>query len=409
MTKYYTAVKRKDAIMEDKCNFVQCWGMAHSPLSLMYFPEAARTFRIIVNTAISGKGIRVRLSNRHGKETVTIGAVTAALCYKDGTVPENAEFVRLRLSGEDSFFIYPGQRITTDPTAFVVSPNDFLCVSVFVREGALSSGNSLNNMTLLFCEGNASESRVFKAFDRKRSKVIASVTGLLGICHPLPVPLFEDIELDNYEGAKAIVCFGDSLIQQGFWSNVFDKKIRETYPGKYSVINKAIGGNRLMRDSKFILKGLFGISAMKRVEEDIFAYDNISHAIVCIGLNDMLQPGSIAAPISDRAPADEYEKALTELFAKFREKGIKTIGMNYVAFGGSMDARKSKHEIRRLVNAWFAQNTDICDRFVDIYTPTVSDKPDYMKKEYLGKDNLHPNALGGEVIAAQIPIDFFKE
>jgi hypothetical protein len=32
-----------------------------------------------------------------------------------------------------------------------------------------------------------------------------------------------------------------------------------------------------------------------------------------------------------------------------------------------------------------------------------------MKKEYLGKDNLHPNAFGGEVIAAQIPIDFFKE
>lgn len=395
--------------MENKRNFVQCWGMAHSSLSLMYFPEAARTFRIIVNTAISGKGIRVRLSNRHGKETVTIGAVTAALCDKDGTVPENAEFARLRLLGEDSFKLYPGQRVITDPAAFDVSTGSFLCVSVFVRDGALLSGNSLNNMTLLFCDGNACESRVFEATDRKRSKVITSVTGLLGICHPLPVPLFEDIELDNREGAKAIVCFGDSLIQQGFWSNIFDRKIRETYPGRYSVINKAIGGNRLMRDSKFFLKGLYGISAMERVGEDVFAYDNVSHAVVCIGLNDMLQPGSISAPVWDRAPADEYEKALTELFAKFREKGIKTVGMNYVAFGGSIDARKSKHDIRRLVNAWFLKNTGICDSFVDIYTPTVSEKPDYMKKEYLGKDNLHPNTLGGEVIASQIPIDFFKE
>lgn len=395
--------------MENKSNFVQCWGMAHSQLSLMYFPGAARTFRIIINTAISGKGIRVRLSNRHGKETVTIGAVTAALCDKDGTVPENAEFVRLRLLGEDLFKLPVGQLITTDSAAFDVSPGDFLCISVFVSEGALSSGNSLNNMTLLFCDGNACESRVFEATDRKRSKVITSITGLLGICHPLPIPLFEDIELDNHEGAKSIICFGDSLIQQGFWSNVFDKKIRETYPGKYSVINKSIGGNRLMRDSKFILKGLFGMSAMKRVEEDVFSYDNVSHAIVCIGLNDMLQPGSIAAPSSDHASLDEYEKALTELFAEFREKGIKTIGMNYVAFGSSMDARKSKHEIRKLVNDWFAQNAAICDRFVDIYTPTVSEKTDYMKKEYLGKDNLHPNALGGEVIASQIPIDFFNE
>lgn len=395
--------------MENTHNFVQCWGMAHSSLSLMYFPEAERTFRLIVNTAVAGKGIRVRLSNRHGKETAVIGAVTAALCDKDGTVPENAEFARLRLLGEDSFKIYPGQRVTTDPAAFDVSPGGFLCVSVFVRQGALSSGNSLNNMTLLFCGGNSAESRVFSASDRKRSKVITSVTGFLGINHPLPVPLFEDVELDNGEGAKAIVCFGDSLIQQGFWSNVFDKKIREAYPGRYSVINKAIGGNRLMRDSKFILKGLFGKSALERVEEDVFAYDNVSHAIVGIGLNDMLQPGSIAAPVWDRVPAEAYREALTELFSEFREKGIKTVGMNYIAFGGSIDARKSKHEIRRLVNAWFAENAGICDRFIDIYTPTVSEKPDYMKKEYLGKDNLHPNALGGEVIASQIPIDFFKE
>jgi len=396
-------------VLKDAHNFVQCWGMAHSSLSLMYFPDAERTFRLIVNTAISGKGIRVRLSNKYGKQTNLIGAVTAALCDKDGTIPANTEIVKLRYLGEDSFKIYPGQRIITDYAPLNVSAGNYLCISVFVKSCSLSSGNSLNNMSLLFCPGDKTESRIFEHIDRTRSKVIKAVTGILGINHPLPVPLFEDIELDNREGATAIVCFGDSLTQQGFWSNVFERKIRESYPGKFSLINKAIGGNRLMRDSKFFLKGFYGKNALERVEENVFSYQNVSHAIICIGLNDMLQPGSISAPFWDYSPAHEYYKALTQLFLQFREKEIKTVGMNFLAFGGSIDARESKHKIRRLVNDWFAENSEICDCFVDVYTPTIGIDGDHVKKEYLGKDNLHPNTLGGEVIASLIPIDFFKE
>ncbi len=394
--------------MKNSHNFVQCWGMAHSSLSLMYFPQAERTFRLVINTAIAGKHIRVRLSNKYGKQTNQIGAVTAALCDKNGNIPANAQIVRLKVLGEDSFKIYPGQRIISDYAPLTVSAGNYLCISVFVKSGSLSSGNSLNNMSLLFCPGDKTESRSLEHLDRRRSKVIKAVTGILGIAHPLPVPLFEDIELDNRNGATAIICFGDSLTQQGFWSNVFERKIRETYPGKYSVINKGIGGNRLMRDSKFFLKGFYGKNALERVNDDVFAYQNISHAIICIGLNDMLQPGSISAPFWDYSPAQEYFNALTQLFSRFREKGIKTVGMNFLAFGGSIDARESKHKIRRLVNDWFADNSEICDFFADVYTPTAGVDGDHVKREYLGKDSLHPNVLGGEVIASLIPIDFFR-
>ena len=117
----------------------------------------------------------------------------------------------------------------------------------------------------------------------------------------------------------------------------------------------------------------------------------------------------IDRPVSGIVLFARTSKALERMNKLFREKEIKTVGMNFLAFGGSIDARESKHKIRRLVNDWFAENSEICDCFVDVYTPTIGIDGDHVKKEYLGKDNLHPNTLGGEVIASLIPIDFFKE
>ena len=389
--------------------WVQCWGQAHAALSLMYFPEGERTFRLVVSTPISGKALRVHLSNKFGKDPVKIGGITAAPCNKSGTINADAEILQLTLNGNGEFTIYPGQRLVTDSVPFDAGVDDFICISMHVLSGRLTSGNGLSNCLLMFCDGDKTHKHVFPRADRTRNTVIKKVTGILGLHHPLPIPLFEDVELDNRDGASTIVCFGDSLTHQGYWTNPFERIIRSTYPGRYSVINKSVTGNRLMDDSKFfLLQGFFGIKASDRVEEDVFSYDNITHALICIGINDMIQPGTISAPPWDKKDLHQYAEALTEFYLRFREKGIKTIGMNFPPFGGSPDSTPEKHEIRRSVNEWFAANTDICDEFVDIYALTRSPQCDDLAPRYiLGEDNLHPNIFGGELLASKIPLDFF--
>ena len=165
-----------------------------------------------------------------------------------------------------------------------------------------------------------------------------------------------------------------------------------------------------MEDSKFFLFGFFGIRAFDRLYENVFSYDNVSHAIICIGVNDMIQPGTISGPPWDAKKPYQYAEALTDFYLKFREHGIKTVGMNFPPFGGSPDATPAKHEVRKRVNEWFAENADICDCFVDIYALTESSKcPDLAPRGVLGEDNLHPNTYGGEILANAVPLEFFAQ
>ncbi len=395
--------------MEKTQNWVPAWGQAHAGLSIAHFIAKDTTYRLVVNTAISGKALRLRLSNKYGNDRVVIGAMTAALCDSEGQILPDTAAVPLTCQGDAAFTLYAGQRIVSDPAPLICPPDSFLCVSVYVRSGILTSGNGLNSARLLIARGDRTGQISFPHTERTRTKVYKGVMGILRIPQPPPIPLFEDIELDNGENAKAIVCFGDSLTHHGFWTAPFERAIRKTYPGRYTVINKGISGNRLMRGSKIPLKNFMGNAAFERVAENVFDYENVAYAVICIGINDMLQPATIAAPPGDRSAPEEYYEAIEKFYRLFRERGIKTVGMNYVGFGGGIDATKSKNEMRRIVNEWFFEHTDVCDCFVDVYNLfRHPEKPDFVRPEYLWKDNLHPNAKGGEVIAATIPLEIFK-
>lgn len=391
-------------------SWVQCWGMAHAPLSLLRFPEKERTLRIIVNTPVSGCSLRVRLSNKYGRGNVTVGALTAARCDICGIIPDNEPVYGLTYGGKSEFKVEKNSYAVSDAVNISVAAGEYLCVSAYIKKGALESGNSLNNATLLFCDGNASQKRRFMHAGRPRDGVIFKTVSLLGLHHPLPIPLFEDIELDNRTGASSIVCFGDSITQQGYWTNEFEQLIRARFPGRYSVINKAVTGNRLLSDSEIpIAPGLFGENAFARVENDVFSHENVTHAVISIGVNDMIQPGSFVALKSRLAEPQRFYDALRDFYGLFREHGIKTVGMNFPPFGGSPDATPEKHLLRRTVNDWFRENKNICDEFVDIYTLTRrGENPDLAPREILGEDNLHPNALGGKILAHAIPLDFFN-
>lgn len=389
--------------------WVQIWGQAHSSLSLFYYPSSEKTYRFVINSALSGNALRLRLSNEFSDDDVYVGSVTLARCDGDGRL--SGEIKDITVNGSKAFILKKGERLLSDEIPFSCAVGKHIAVSIFVKKGSLKSGNLLNNVKLLTVRGDVTRKTEIINERRKRDTVIDVAGKILNLFLHKPLPLIESVEVLNTEGASSITVLGDSLCQQGFWTNRFEERIREEYPGRYSVINKSIMGNRILRDysRRFPLRGLFGYSAKNRLCKDVLNFKDTEYVIVAVGTNDLVQYGTIAAPKSEKPTAEELLGGLTEITDEIKRNGKKPIVFNVAMFGECIDSRPEKEKMAKEYNRLLENNKDSfyclfnqCDKVIN------PEKPNCTKKEYLGKDNLHYNKLGGDTVADSIDLSIFE-
>ena len=397
--------------MDKRDNWVETWGMSHAALSLMSFLSGRRTLRLVLHSAISGERVRIRLCNRYSGSAVAVSRAIIAPCDKNGAIGDRESIRPITFGGREGLALPPGETAVSDETVFAVPAGAYICLTLYIEKGRLRSGNYINSARLLCARGDRCGELAIHHRKRPRDYCIALAGKLLGMTLHSPIPLFQAVELLNGDGASSIECFGDSLTQQGFWSNIFEEKIREIYPGRYSVINKAIGGNRVLRDTskRFPLRGFFGVKALERVRDDILAFEGISHVIFCIGTNDYLQPGTIAGRRSERASAQEIAAGTETLAAMIRAHGVTLIGLNYVPIGLSSDATAEKNALRVQLNEWF-EKCSVFDFSFDVSGAFASaEDPDLPVAAYVGKDKTHPNGEGGRAFAETIDCGIFAQ
>lgn len=389
--------------------WVQVWGQAHSQLSHFYYPSCEKTFRFVINSAVSGSSIKVELSNEFAKNDVHIADMTVAICHKNGSFLSSPK--KLTVNGKSNFLLQQGKVLNSDAVSLDIKAGEYIAVSIFVKAGELRSGNLLNNISLLTVKGNVTEVPEIKNERRKRDRVIEIAGKTLNLFLHKPLPLIQSVQVLNSTDAASIIVFGDSLSQQGFWTNRFEERIKEAYPGKYSVINKSIMGNRVLRDfsPRFPCKGLFGPGGINRIERDILSYPDCKYVILALGTNDFLQYGTIAAPKGDRPTAEAVFEGIKQIYDKLTAVGIKTIIINTVKFGDCLDSTSEKEKMAQTYNEKLQKNSHLFYAVFDQASLLQSDnKPNCTKKEYLGKDNLHLNVKGGAVVADNFPITLFE-
>lgn len=392
-------------------NWLAVWGQTHICLSLFYYPKKQRTYRLIINSAASGGKIRLTLSNTCGKNDVEIGCVTVACCNKNGRINADSDIKICTYNGSKKILIKKGERITLDEVGLECRVGSYICISAFVSNGDLSSGNLMNNAVLLTADGDCTKSLGFENKKRPRDGVIKFASSVTKLPLHRPIPLFETIEVCNNENAKAVVVFGDSLSQQGFWTNPFEKRLREAFEGKYTLINKSAMGNRILRDCspRFILRNLYGKRAVERIKEDVLCYENISHVIMFIGINDIIQYGTLDAYKSEKPEMPVLYAAIKGMAQEIRSKGIKLMIFTIPAFGAAANGSKEKDSLRRELNKWIKNNERLFDGVFDC-AEILKRKDDdyYISPELLGGDKMHINALGGDKIANSVTLDFFE-
>ena len=376
---------------------------------IFLLPILQKTFRLVIKSALSGKSVRFELSNECAKNDVVIGALSVARCDKDGNF--TGECKTATVNSKKSLCLKAGEVVLSDEVDLDIGAGEYFCINAYVEKGALRSGNLIDDAGLLTVKGDVSHSPKIENQRRVRDKVREIASVVLKMYFHKPIPLFQSVQVLNDTNASSIVVYGDSISQQGYWTNMFSDRIRQNFFGRYSVINKSIMGTRLLRDfhKRFICKGLFGKSGLNRLHRDILNYPDVEYVIIALGTNDFLQYGTIAAPKTEKPTPEEFLNAMIRVSEELKKHGKKLIVFNILNFGESIDSRPEKEEMVTEINRLLEENKQNFHAVYDQASLCVNpDKPTCTRKEYLGKDYVHPNKLGGKIVADNIDLNWFK-
>ncbi len=360
--------------------WISTWGQATTEISMIRPSYNNRTMNLAVVNNIKGDKIRIRLSNRDGKKSMHI---------IEGTIAVNGqEQKKLLFNGEAELIIKSGMETYSDVVSMEIDTGDYITINL-AFDGPVTSGNNIVETIHCSENGNFTKATQFKTVHRDKTACYHDMAQA--------IPALSSIEVFSEEEGCAIVCFGDSITQQSNWTKPLAEKMAELYPGKVSVINKGIGGNRLLNGPSPSFMGMYGQAGIQRFDRDVLDEAGVKAVVFALGTNDLgmsrnpKKPGWITAQML----IDAY----VELVANAKENGLKVYGTTILPRAGS-DGYTSSHETERIkFNEWM-RTTDIFDKVFDfdeaVRNPIDLDK---MRMEYDSGDHLHPGVLGGKKMA----------
>jgi lysophospholipase L1-like esterase len=392
--------------------WVGTWGTAVTGAATP--PQPATTFdnqtvRQVVHVSTGGAVLRVRLSNEYGAGPLVIGAARVARSA-GGSATVAGTDRPLTFGGRTSFSIPRGAPALSDPVRLSVPAQADLVISIF-----------LPRSTPAATQHSSAFQRTFIA-----SGDVTRAASLPGAQETTSWYFLSGVSVTGDARAGTVVAFGDSITDGAVttvdanhrWPDFLaarlhaDRRLRDV-----GVVNKGIGGNRLLYDGNTLadppfggLGPIFGDSALSRFDRDVAAQAGARHVIVLLGINDIGQPGSIS-PVDETVSTDDLIFGHRQLIARAHERGLRIYGATLTPFqdttipGYYTAANEAK---RQALNAWIRTSGEY-DAVID-FDRAVRDpaEPGRMLPAYDSGDHLHPNDAGMKAMADAIPLRLFR-
>ncbi len=355
-----------------------------------------QTVRLIVHTGIGGNRVRIRVSNEIGSVPLRIGAAHIGLRAGGSDVAPGSGRA-LTFGGQAAVTIPPGAPVLSDPVELNIPPLSDLAVS-------------------LYLPGTAPATTVH-ALASQTSYV--SLPGDFTAAASLPVqrtialwPFLTGVDVQA--AGPAIVTLGDSITDgtrstpdaNRRWPDLLAQRlqtVRDPIKGinaRLAVVNRGIDGNRLLSNAP---NPLSGRSALERFDRDVLATPGVRYLTVLIGIND-IGNSSATNPVT----LEDLVAGYRQLIARARAKGISVIGATLLPFEGAGYYSLEKEGLRQAVNAWI-RNHDEFDGVIDF--DRVMRDPARLARllpAYDSGDHLHPNDLGYQAMANEVPLTLFR-
>jgi lysophospholipase L1-like esterase len=368
------------------------------------------TQRTLFENNLSGTKIKVKFSNLFSKKPIILEHVVIGKRHKRKA--EIKDFKTITYQGDKKIVIESENEFYSDEIDFSVSFEEELVLSIYVKEitqicsvcsnWAARSWNTRFGLNGNYVyEQNFTETDCYDVYpvlqdDPNKADNIFGIT---------------EIKIYTDSDVKTVALFGDSITHMSYYSDALIEKLYKCYPEKITVVNRGLGGNRLLQDfsrAQEVVGGgmIFGAAGVKRFYHDIYDSDRPDFVIVLIGINDFMHP-FVFEHYDEVVTVKEYQKGIFELISIAHENGSKIlIGTITPFIHGEIDWFTQAETLRQKANEWI-RNQRLSDGIIDFDMVTRKEDTVYMLEDYHLGDGLHPNAAGGKRMADAVPLEWF--
>lgn len=370
------------------------------------------TQRTFFRNNLNGTKIKIKFSNLYSKKPLILDQV--AIGKKDKTKTEIEGIQYVTSHGNEKIVIEPGQEFYSDEIDFSLCVTNDMVLSIYVKEqteiySVCSTWAAESWHTRYGLNGNFVKEQEFSETDSFDAYPVLQTDPnkanyLFGV---------SEIKVYTDSAVKTVALFGDSITHMSYYSDALIEKLYQSHPGEITVVNRALGGNRLLHDAscipEFVGDGmLFGDAGIKRFYHDTYDCDQPEFVMLLIGVNDFMHPYQFKH-YDEVVTVEEYQKGIMQLFQIAHENGSKIFMGTVMPFKHEeTDWFVQADELRTKANEWIRKQK-IADGIMDFDVAVrTAEAPEYMLEAYHLGDGLHPNTIGGKKMADLVPMEWFK-
>ncbi len=341
------------------------------------------TVRQDMRVGVSGKTLRVRLSNELADDALRIGGASVVRLDADGK-PVAGSLRTLTFSGARDTRIPARAPMLSDPIDYPVTAGEKLAVSLYFPDEVAPPTHA---QMVDLVGGDATAALELAEPHRYRASGVVSA-----------------LEVSGSPATRVVVTFGDSITEGAgstsgnSWPDQLNRMLAANAGGRcWAIANVGISGNRLLGPGR-------GPGALSRFDRDVLSVPGITHVVILEGINDI---GKVRDPEKQwQAPAASLIAAYDQLLVRAKAHGIKVIFGTLLPYGGAAYADAAGEQRRAAVNAWIRANARRFDGVIDFDAAMGEPgQPATMRlAEQIG-DHLHPNDAGyARMAKAALPV-----
>ncbi|MEU8959254.1 GDSL-type esterase/lipase family protein [Streptomyces sp. NPDC048518] len=360
---------------------------------------AGQTLRQIIRLDGGGTALRIRLTNRYGKEPLHIGGARLAR-RTEGSGIESGSDLTVRVDGAEQFTVPVGADLVTDPLDLTVAAGDELALDLWLPEDTgLSTYSAVPLRTGYAVPGNALAAPTLDGADGLDELVTRHFIAGADVLAPAGTPVAVAFGDSWFEGT------GTTSDTNHRFPDLLNDRLRAAGRDGW-VVNQGLSANRLLTDEA-------GEHALARLERDALQVPGVTHVLIHFGLNDLGIPGQEAYPEPAPGPtAADLVAGLTALADRIHAAGLTAVATTVGPYRDTIFEGYSTPEgvaVAREVNDWIRGADSPFDAYAD-FAAAVADPadPDRIHDTYDSGDGLHVNDAGAQALADSVDLATLK-